>query len=202
MFQTRVHEQRAGHDVNYLGWAGALADTAPSLPPVQAADLAAGALGAVTEVLAALVSRGRTGEGARIVVSMTHGSHKLLPRTPVLTGGFACYAIYACADDRWLTVGALEPKFFARICELVGRPELAHRQYDAEQAEVRAVLAAVFAEQPLAHWLALFDREDVCVGPVATPAEAAGEFASATLGRAPALGEHTASWRRELGELG
>ena len=196
------HEQRAGHDVNYLGWAGALADTAPSLPPVQAADLAAGALGAVTEVLAALVSRGRTGEGARIVVSMTHGSHKLLPRTPVLTGGFACYAIYACADDRWLTVGALEPKFFARICELVGRPELAHRQYDAEQAEVRAVLAAVFAEQPLAHWLALFDREDVCVGPVATPAEAAGEFASATPGRAPALGEHTASWRRELGELG
>src|SRR5437764_4102180 len=192
------HEQRAGHDVNYLGWAGALADTAPSLPPVQAADLAAGALGAVTEVLAALVSRGRTGEGARIVVSMTHGSHKLLPKAPVLTGGFACYAIYACADDRWLTVGALEPKFFASICELVGRPELAARQYDAEQAEVRAMLAAVFAEQPLAHWLALFDREDVCVGPVATPAEAAGEFASATPGRAPALGEHTASWRREL----
>ena len=142
--------------------------------------------------------RGRTGEGARIVVSMTHGSHKLLAREPVLAGGFACYAIYACADDRWLTVGALEPKFFARICELVGRPELAARQYDAEQAEVSAMLAAVFAEQPLAHWLALFDREDVCVGPVATPAEAAGEFASATPGRAPALGEHTASWRREL----
>ena len=145
-------EQRAGHDVNYLGWAGALADTAPSLPPVQAADLAAGALGAVTEVLAALVARGRTGEGARIVVSMTHGSHKLLAREPVLAGGFACYAIYACADDRWLTVGALEPKFFARICELVGRPELAPRQYDAEQAEVRAVLAAVFAEPKIWHY--------------------------------------------------
>jgi len=118
----------------------------------------------------------------------------------VLTDGFACYAVYACADDRWLTVGALEPKFFRRICELVGRTELAERQYDAEQADVKAMLAAVFSEQPLEHWLALFDGEDVCVGPVATPAEAAAEFASSALGAAaPALGEHTAAWRRELG---
>jgi crotonobetainyl-CoA:carnitine CoA-transferase CaiB-like acyl-CoA transferase len=193
------HEQRAGHDVNYLGWAGVLADTAPSLPPVQAADLAAGALGAVTEVLAALVARGRTGEGARIVISMTHGSHKLLPRAPVLTDGFACYAMYACADDRWLTVGALEAKFFTRICELVGLPELAERQYDADQAPVKTALAAVFSERPLEHWLALFDGEDVCVGPVATPAEATSEFASPSPGPVPALGEHTAVWRRELG---
>ena len=57
-----------------LGWAGALADTAPATPPVQVADLAAGALRAVTEVLAALVGRERSGEGARLVVSMTHGA--------------------------------------------------------------------------------------------------------------------------------
>jgi alpha-methylacyl-CoA racemase len=193
------HEQRAGHDVNYLGWAGALAATAPSLPPLQSADLAAGALAAVTEVLAALVARGRTGEGARIVVSMTHGSHELLPRARVLTGGFACYAIYTCADGRRLTVGALEPKFFARLCELVGRPGLAERQYDPEQSEVTSELEAVFSERPLEHWLALFDGEDVCVGPVATPAEAALEFARPARGAAPALGEHTDGWRRELG---
>src|SRR5438105_6633397 len=70
------HEQRAGHDLNYLGWAGVLEDTAPGLPPVQVADLAAGALGAVTEILAALVARERTGRGAQIVVSMTHGAHR------------------------------------------------------------------------------------------------------------------------------
>src|SRR5204862_4728633 len=105
-------EPRAGHDLNCAGWAGVLEATAPALPPVQAADLAAGALGAVTEVLAAMLARSRTGDGARIVVSMTHGSHKLLPRTRVLTGGFACYAMYDCADGRRLTVGALEPKFF------------------------------------------------------------------------------------------
>src|SRR5439155_6398689 len=65
----------AGHDLNYLGYAGALADTAPAVPPVQIADLAAGAQGAVIEVLAALLERERTGRGARIVVSMTHNAH-------------------------------------------------------------------------------------------------------------------------------
>src|SRR5688572_30722319 len=54
------HAKRAGHDLNYMGWAGALADTAPSVPPLQAADLAAGALGAVAEILAALLERART----------------------------------------------------------------------------------------------------------------------------------------------
>src|SRR5437588_662776 len=69
------HAQRAGHDLNYVGFAGLLEDTAPALPPVQAADLAAGALGAVTEVLAALLARERTGEGARLVVPRTPGAH-------------------------------------------------------------------------------------------------------------------------------
>ena len=75
---TGPHAGDAGHDLNYLGYAGVLADTAPSLPPVQIADLAAGAQGAVIEVLAALLERERTGLGARIVVSMTHGAHRLV----------------------------------------------------------------------------------------------------------------------------
>ena len=64
---------------------------------------------------------------------------------------------------------------------------------------IKTMLAAEFAARPLEHWLALFDGEDVCVGPVATPAEAAAEFASPVLGLAPPLGAHTAAWRRELG---
>ena len=159
-----AHEQRAGHDLNYVGWAGLLEDTAPALPPVQAADLAAGALGVVTEVLAALLVRERTGRGAHVVVSMTHGAQRLTPGSPVLTHGFACYSIYACADGRQLTVAALEPKFFQRLCELVGRPELAERQYDAHQSDLKNALAKVFSTRPLAEWLRLFDGEDVCVG--------------------------------------
>jgi alpha-methylacyl-CoA racemase len=189
------HEQRAGHDLNYLGWAGLLHDTAPALPPVQAADLAAGALGAVTEILAALLRGG----GARIVVSMTHGVHRFLPGTPVLTQGYACYSIYACADGRHLTVGALEPKFFARLCEVVGRPELAERQYDPDQESLRRGLADVFSTRSLEDWLRLVEGEDVCVGPVATPAEGAAAFGATPTAPAAALGEHTDAWRRELG---
>lgn len=166
------HEQRAGHDLNYAGWAGLLEPTAPALPPVQVADFAAGALGAVTEILAALLERQHTGRGARIVVSMTHNAHRLASRAPVLTRGVACYAIYETADGRHLTVAALEPKFFARLCELLGRPDLVARQFEPDDG----ALAGIFAQRTLADWLALFDSEDVCVGPVATYGEAAGEF--------------------------
>lgn len=192
------YEQRAGHDLNYLGFAGVLEATAPALPPVQVADLAAGALGAVTEVLAALLARVRTDEGARIVISMTHGAHRLASRAPVLTRGFACYRLYDCADGRRLTVAALEPKFFERLCALVGQPELAAYQYGAQQDELAAELAALFAAEPLAHWLRVFADEDVCVGPVATLEEAEAEFGAARSGGAPALGEHTDEWRRAL----
>jgi alpha-methylacyl-CoA racemase len=200
------HEQRAGHDLNYQGWAGVLHDTAPGWPPVQVADLAAGSLGAVNEILAALLTRERTGAGARLTVSMTHGTHRLAsfrlagdPRPRLLTGGLACYRTYATADGRHLTVGALEPKFFVRLCELIGRPELSERQYAAVQEPLAAELARVFSSQPLEHWLSVFDNEDVCVGPVATLAEAAADLGTPTPGRASELGAHTESWRRELG---
>jgi crotonobetainyl-CoA:carnitine CoA-transferase CaiB-like acyl-CoA transferase len=176
------HALRAGHDLNYMGWAGALADTAPAVPPVQVADLAAGALGAVVEILAALLERGRTGKGRRITISMTHGSHRLVahrvggdPVPKLLTGGVPCYRIYATADGRYLTVAALEPKFWQRLCELLHREDLLSRQFDPEAA---GELAAVIAERPLASWLELFDGEDVCAGPVSTLEEAAKEFGS------------------------
>jgi alpha-methylacyl-CoA racemase len=203
------HAGRAGHDLNYVGWAGMLADTAPAVPPLQPADLAAGALAAVTEILAALLERERTGAGARLTISMTHGSHRLVahrlggdPLPRFLTGGAACYRIYATADGRHLTVAALEPKFFVRLCELIGRSDLAELHLVADaQEQLAGELAAVFAARPLAEWLRLFDDEDVCVGPVATLAEAAGEFGRQGAGPSARIGQHTARWRGEL-ELG
>jgi crotonobetainyl-CoA:carnitine CoA-transferase CaiB-like acyl-CoA transferase len=201
------HARRAGHDVNYLGWAGALWDTAPGIPPLQAADVAAGGLAAVAEILAALYERTRTGRGRHVVVSMTHGVHRFVshrlggePVPRLLTGGLACYGIYATADGRHLTLGALEPRFFARVCELLDRPELADRQYEPESQDgLAATLAAAFATRPLAEWLERFDGEDVCVGPVATLEEAAADLGEAPpTAPAPALGEHTDAWRRTL----
>jgi crotonobetainyl-CoA:carnitine CoA-transferase CaiB-like acyl-CoA transferase len=129
---------------------------------------------------------------------MTHGVYPLASGARVLTEGYACYSIYHCADGRMVTVAALEPKFFRRLCELVGAPELADRQYDADQVSVREALTAAFAARDLADWLALFEGEDVCVGPVATRAEAR-EFAPTSSAPAPALGAHTGLWREELG---
>jgi crotonobetainyl-CoA:carnitine CoA-transferase CaiB-like acyl-CoA transferase len=175
-------DPRAGHDLNYQGWAGLLDDTAPAMPPVQIADLAGGALYAVVEILTALLERERTGHGKHIVVSMTHNAHRLaahrLHGEPerTLTGALACYRIYATADERYLTITPVEPKFWGRLCELIGRTDLVERQYDAEQEALAAELAAVFRTKPLAHWLALFEGEDVMVGPVATLAEARSAF--------------------------
>ena len=136
---------------------------------------------------------------------MTHGSHRLvnhrlhgLPER-LLTGGSACYRIYPTADGRWLSVGALEPKFWQRLCEVVGRPDLAERQFDPDQEGVAAELASAIAARPLAEWVELMDGEDVSSGPVLTIEEAAEEFGFEPAGPAPGLGEHTDAWGRELG---
>jgi crotonobetainyl-CoA:carnitine CoA-transferase CaiB-like acyl-CoA transferase len=191
-----------------MGYAGALWDTAPAVPPVQVADLAAGALAAVAEILAALFERQRTGRGRRLEISMTHGAHRFVahrltgePLPRFLTGGAACYRMYATADGRHLTVAPLETQFWRRLCELLDRPDLAARQWEPDQERLAAELAAIFATRPLAAWLELFDGEDVCVGPVATLEEGATTFGlEPPSGRPPSLGEHTDAWRRELTE--
>jgi alpha-methylacyl-CoA racemase len=184
---TGRHADRAGHDLNYQGWAGLLADTAPAMPPTQLADLAGGALTAVSRILAALLERERTGRGTRIVVSLTHGAHRLVrhraggePIPRLLTGGLACYRIYETADSRHLTVAALEERFFSRLCELLELPAIVDRQYDPDaQEDLVAALAERIASKPLAAWLELFDGEDVSVGPVSTLEEATAEFGGA-----------------------
>jgi alpha-methylacyl-CoA racemase len=175
-------ERRAGHDLNYQGWAGLLADTAPALPPVQIADLAGGALYAVVEILAALLERERSGRGRHIDVSMTHNAHRLaahrLHGEPerTLTGALACYRIYETADGRYLTITPVEPKFWRRLCEVIRREDLVDRQYEQGQEALAAELAAVFRTRALADWVALFEGEDVMAGPVATLAEARASF--------------------------
>src|SRR6266511_3264153 len=186
---------------------GDLADTAPALPPVQIADLGSGALAAIGEILAALLERERTGKGSRIEISMTHGAHRFAahrlsgePVPRLLTGGLACYRIYDTADGRHLTIAALEPKFFRRLCELLERPELVELHFEADAQERLATeLAELIASRPLDAWLQLFEGEDVAAGPVATLAEAAADFGlEPPVGRPPRLGEHTEAWRREL----
>jgi alpha-methylacyl-CoA racemase len=187
--------QRAGHDLNYLGYAGMLdlnratPDDAPVPPPTQIADIAAGALPAIVGILTALFARTATGQGDIVDVAMLDGSIALQPLLAIvalatgqssvpgssqLHGGDPAYGVYATRDGRYVTLAALEPKFWARFCELVGRPDLIPLHGPAVWArrdEVRAVVAAIFATRTRDEWLALLAGEDTCVGPVSTLAE-------------------------------
>ncbi|MEO7733596.1 MAG: CaiB/BaiF CoA-transferase family protein [Kofleriaceae bacterium] len=182
--QTGPYVERAGHDLGYLALAGVLAmggtaGGAPAMPGVQIADLAGGALWSATAILAALVGRHRTGKGAHLDISMTEGALALVAAelgnldcgqhptrgVETLNGGLACYAIYRTQDDRYLAVGALEPKFWLALNQAIGRPPNVHELIapPADQAKVRAELAAIFATKTAAEWNAILGQHDCCV---------------------------------------
>jgi crotonobetainyl-CoA:carnitine CoA-transferase CaiB-like acyl-CoA transferase len=192
---TGPYVHRAGHDLNYIALAGVLGmggppgGGAPVMPGVQIADLAGGALWSATAILAALVGRERTGKGVHLDISMAEGALALLaaelgnldcgakPRrgTETLNGGLACYGVYRTADDRYLAVGALEPKFWIALNQGIGRaPNVAELiAPPAEQARIRGELAAIFATQPAAAWLEQLAPHDCCVELVLEPDELA-----------------------------
>jgi crotonobetainyl-CoA:carnitine CoA-transferase CaiB-like acyl-CoA transferase len=94
------------------------------------------------------------------------------PGGALLTGGYACYDVYEAADGQWLAVAALEPRFFANLCEALGRPELAARQLDpAAQPQLRRALASAFRTRPREEWVARLAPLDTCVSPVLTVEE-------------------------------
>lgn len=179
---TGSRARDAGHDINYQALAGSLSlqyppAGPPVLPNLQLADLA-GAHDAVSGVLLALLHRERTAEAQHIDIALTDSAMALLPiattfmhqgapyhsGTAMLAGGLACYDVYRTADDQRLAVGALEPRFFARLCALAGCAELVPLQYvPAQQDTVRAGLSARLGAEPLAHWHEVFAGEDVCV---------------------------------------
>ena len=195
--QDGAYRLKAGHDVNYLARAGVLGMMRePTLFPVQAADLAGGAQPAVTAILAALLGRAKTGQGALVDVSMTHQVAGLLTSSyarvsagerdigggrDVLVGRVPCYGVYPCKDG-FISVGSLEPKFWHGLCAALERPDLADRGMDSDDAaaDVRRILADTFRTRTRAEWATLLATHDVCVEPVRTPEEAiaSGDFAS------------------------
>jgi alpha-methylacyl-CoA racemase len=191
--QTGPRAQWAGHDLNYLAASGYLdcsgrdASGAPALPGATIADSAGGGVHALAAILAALVHRERTGEGAYLDVSVAEGVVALMslfvdehlatgvvpgPRHDLLTGRYACYDVYRCADGGWISVAAIEPQFYANLCRALGCEQwLDHQTDDAVQDSVRADFAAAFARRTRDEWVAELGPADTCVAPVATVAE-------------------------------
>jgi len=186
--QTGPYVERAGHDLNYIGLAGVLAMTgstsgAPAMPGVQIADLAGGGLWGLTGVLAALLGRERTGRGAHVDIAMCEGSLALLcaelgsvsagGEVPTrgqatLNGGLACYGVYRTADDRYVSVGALEPKFWLAFNQAIGRKSDMSELIATPkiQERVRAEVQAVIETKTRDEWAAVFARADCCAEPV------------------------------------
>ena len=178
------HAARAGHDLTYQALAGALAPTA-AMPAYPAADVT-GAWSAVAAVLAALVERGRTGEGAWIDASLydaaVHlnlvgwaaeaGRSRALGEPHGLSGALSCYRLYRTSDGGLLALAPLEERFWRGFCELAGRPALRRLQY-REDEEAHRRVAEVVASRTLADWRELLAAADLPIEPVLTAAEAA-----------------------------
>ncbi|MEM9493531.1 MAG: CaiB/BaiF CoA-transferase family protein, partial [Myxococcota bacterium] len=187
--QTGPYRQRAGHDLNYVGLTGALAmggarDSRPAMPGLQVADIAGGALWGVTAVLGALLGRERGGGGAHLDISMTEGALAMLtadfgnlacgPESPpsrgnqTLNGGLACYRIYRTADDRYLSVAALEPKFWLELNRALGRDgKLSELAAGPErQDEIAGELQAIFARRSRDEWVEFLADYDCCCEPI------------------------------------
>ncbi|ERS89455.1 carnitine dehydratase [Marinobacter sp. C1S70] len=193
--QTGPYKDRAGHDINYLAISGVAshcgrADSGPPPMGIQVADVAGGSHHAVMGILAAVIKRQETGEGAFIDISMTDAAFALnamagaaalaggqpqKPESSMLNGG-TFYDYYQTRDGRWLSVGSLEPQFSSRLCDTLGLGELksyALSQKPEHQQELKAAIKQKIAECSLAEWQEVFAEVDACVEPVLTIEEAA-----------------------------
>ena len=185
--QDGPRAQSAGHDANYIGYAGVAAITGPEdgppvLPGLQIGDLAGGGMAAVIAVLAALHRRTVTGQGEFCDISMMDGamswltihaaSYVATKQEPQrgqmhLSGAYPCYRIYPAADG-YLTVGALEPQFWRALCDAIDRPDLVDDAFamGERRDDVIEQLSDLFSARSRAEWMEQLGDLDVCVGPV------------------------------------
>jgi crotonobetainyl-CoA:carnitine CoA-transferase CaiB-like acyl-CoA transferase len=190
--QTGGFVDRVGHDVNYLSKSGALnligePDRPPSIPGIQIADIAGGAMNAAIGILLALLARQNTGKGQYIDISMTDGLVGFLP-APLyfqqLTGQdpqradakfshrYACYNTYETADKRYLSIGAVENRFWQKLCDHLGVPEYAALQYDdSRRKEIIDFMRSTFKQKTLAQWEDELADLEICWSRIQTFAE-------------------------------
>src|SRR3954449_8281206 len=162
---------RSGHDMNYLGLIGLLGLTGEAgEPPVQAAgqiaDIGGGALMAAFGIMTALRHRDRTGEGQVVDIAMADGALSWLAMVAArhfadgsvpqrggleLAGSLVCYRPYQCADG-WVTLGALEPKFWQAWCRGVGREDLIPKQFDQPGSPAHVEVQSIFMARTREQW--------------------------------------------------
>ncbi|OLO36968.1 carnitine dehydratase [Alkalihalophilus pseudofirmus] len=186
--QTGPYSQYPGHDINYLSYAGLLGQQGeqnrkPVSSSTQIADIGGGAQMATNGILLALLERHNSGKGQFVDISMLDGSvswlQTLLPDylatknlpergESVLNGGLACYEIYETKDDRFLSVGALEPKFWVEFCKVIEREDLIPLLEAPleQQNQMKKDIQSILKQKTLEEWTAIFEGVDACVAPL------------------------------------
>ncbi|MFB3167052.1 CoA transferase [Neobacillus sp. 179-C4.2 HS] len=193
--QTGPYSNEAGHDLNFLSYSGLLhlqgaPNEKPLIPSVQIGDIGGGALMAAVGILLAIINAKNTNTGQFVDISMLDGAlswmHTILPNywtsdempnrgELTLNGGKACYEIYRTKDDRFISVGALENKFWENFCEIIGKEELIDQLEEplVQQRIMKQEVQTAIQQKTLTEWLELFEGIDACVSPVLTPEELA-----------------------------
>jgi len=185
--QDGPFKNKAGHDVNYLSFAGILdligeRDGSPCIPAIQIGDVVGGGMNAAIGILLALVARERTGKGQYIDISMTDAMVGLLSQPlhifqkngivpqrsdTFLSHRYACYNVYETADGRYISIGAVESRFWQNLCDIMGVPEYVPLQYnDNHREEILGFFRKAFKKKTLEQWVKALKDKDVCWGKV------------------------------------
>lgn len=195
--QEGMYGQAAGHDINYISLAGALAHFArpgqTPLPPLNmVGDFGGGGMFLAYGVVCALLEAQKSGKGQVVDTAMVDGAAVLMtmfwafksigmhdennPGTNLLDTGAHFYDAYRCKDDKFISIGSIEPQFYAELLRLTGLdadPEFASHMDRTKWSSLKPKVTAVFATKTQAEWCAIMEATDVCFAPVLTMSEAA-----------------------------
>ena len=211
--QTGEMAAKPGHDINYLSYSGVLdglsdSNGNPVIPKAQLADVAGGSMMALNATVIALLHRERTGNGQHMDVAMAKNASALQmlriaeenetgQYQDYLSGKLASYNVYRCADGKHIALGALEPKFWQKFCNLVDHTDWGARLMEPE---LKREVADLFASQTQQFWIDKLENEDVCLSPVLSVQEAMNHtlfrggfptaLGSSQLSPAPKLGDN------------
>ena len=185
--QTGPYSNLVGHDINYIAIGGGLGiigrpGSAPAIPANLLADFAGGGLFAAFAICAALLARGHTGRGQNVDMGMSDGVLSLatsamtglfstgVPMRPgegFLTGARPWYDTYRCSDDRWFSIGSIEPHFYEALCRVLGVEEFLEKQHDeSAYPAMRERFEAILATKTADEWMAIMSAHDICAAPV------------------------------------
>jgi len=187
--QDGPYRDLVGHDLNYIATAGALSmfgrpGQMPAIPHNLIADYAGGGMHGAIGILAALMARTQTGRGQYVDISMMDGTLALMAQTfsgffangrlpkrgeTSMDGGIPNYDVYLTKDDKYITVGAIEPWFFANLCRAMGCEQFIPHEFDSsKREEIRRHFIATFKTKTRDEWWEILTKADICAGKMNT----------------------------------